>query len=158
MLPNHLVEKALHGERIECNDVDKGLHLNPNLLDENVNWVSVQGYFSVGAWPIVSDAMEYLESDPKWHCYICSRDLSLSASVVCEFCLKQNWYHLSCIGLTAAPKKAMWFCYFCYGSRAEANIKVMLMNKRNQCKYFVFYIAIYIIMLLINFRLADAYR
>ena len=30
MLPNNLVEKALHGERIECDDLDTDFHLKPN--------------------------------------------------------------------------------------------------------------------------------
>jgi len=34
MLPDHLVEKALHGKRLESFDLDNGLHLKSNLLDE----------------------------------------------------------------------------------------------------------------------------
>ena len=56
---------------------------------------------------------------------------ALSVSAVCEPCLK--WYHVSCVGLTAAPKKAMRFCRFCYGSQAEAmkitDVKVTITNK-----------------------------
>ena len=67
----------------------------------------------------------------KWHYSTCRRDLSLSVSAVCESCL--NWYHLSCVGLTAVPKKAMWFYRFCYGNQAEAvkitDVKVTIMNK-----------------------------
>jgi len=81
MLSNHLVEKALHGERLECNDLDKDLHFKPNLSDKNIKWVSGQWFFIGSAWNIISDAMVNLENDPKWNRYICSRDLSLSASV-----------------------------------------------------------------------------
>jgi len=42
ILPDHLVGKALNGERIECTDLNKDLHLKLNLLDENVNWVVLQ--------------------------------------------------------------------------------------------------------------------
>ncbi|XP_065908034.1 uncharacterized protein [Dysidea avara] len=63
--------------------------------------------------------MMELENAPKWNCYTCSRDLSLSTSVACESCL--NWYHLNCVGLTSAPKKAVWFCRLCYGVQARMN-------------------------------------
>jgi len=119
MLPDHLVEKALHGKKLESFDLDNGLHLKSNLLDENVNWASVEDFFTDGAWNSFTDAIIDLENVPNWKCYTCSRDLSLSASGFCESCL--NWYHLNCVGLTSAPKKAVWFCRLCYGVQARMN-------------------------------------
>ena len=56
----------------------------------------------------MTDLMAKLEEDPKWKCGACHKDLSLFESIVCESCLV--WNHLKCVGLTAAPKRAVWFC------------------------------------------------
>ena len=73
--------------------------------------------------------MAKLEKDPKWKCATCHKDLSLFKSVACESCLV--WNHLKCIGLTASPKKVVWFCRLCHGTsdevqrRETANSKVI---------------------------------
>ena len=131
MLPDHLVEKVLQNEILECEQL-KGnlLEFSPNLLDENVNWASVQKYFTRAAWIQITNKMQKLRRDPKWKCGTCHEDLSLSPSVVCKSCL--TWYHLKCVGLTAAPKKTLWFCPLCNGTddavkkKENAEIKVNL--------------------------------
>ena len=65
MLPDHLIEKALRGERFESNEIGNSLHLKSNLLDENVNWVSVEDFFTDGAWSKATDAMMELENAPE---------------------------------------------------------------------------------------------
>jgi len=127
ILPHDLVEKAQRGEKINCKQLGD-LNLAPNLLDENVNWAGVQSYFSNAAWSKISNAMAVLEENPEWKCRTCSQDLSLLTSAVCESCL--YWYHLKCVGLFAAPKKAVWFCRLCYGDSVKtqdtADNKVMI--------------------------------
>ena len=50
MLPDHLVEKALQNEILECEELSGNLlEFSPNLLDKNVNWASVQKYFTKAA-------------------------------------------------------------------------------------------------------------
>lgn len=92
------------------------LEFSPNLLDENANWASVQKFFTKAAWTKVTEMVAKLEKNPKWKCGVCCKDLSSSTSIVYECCL--TWYHLKCIGLTVAPKRAMWFCRYCYGTDA----------------------------------------
>ena len=106
MLPDHLVEKVLQNEILECEQLDGNLlEFSPNILDENVNWASVQKYFTRAAWIQVTDKMAKLKKHPKWKCGTCHEDLLSSPSVVCESCL--IWFHLKCVGLTAAPKKTL---------------------------------------------------
>ena len=106
MLPDHLVERVLQNEILECKQLGGNLlEFSPNLLDENVNWVSVQKYFTRAAWVQVTNKMAKLKRDPKWKCGTCHEDLSSSPSVVCESCLV--WHHLKCVGLTGAPKKTL---------------------------------------------------
>ena len=69
----------------------------------------MQKFFTKAAWVKIIDFMAKLEEDPKWKCGACHKDLSLSESVVCESCLV--WYHLKYIGLTVAPKRAVWLCH-----------------------------------------------
>ena len=109
MLPDHLVTKALQTGVLEYEEVNcNSLEFSPSLLDENVNWASVQKFFTKEAWVKMTDLMVKLEEDPKWKCGACHKDLSLFESIVCESCLV--WNHLKCVGLTAAPKRAVWFC------------------------------------------------
>ena len=76
----------------------------------------MQRFFSKAAWTKVTDMIAKLEKNPKWKCGVCYKDLSSSTSIVCECYL--TWYHLKCIGLTGAPKRAVWFCRYCYGTHA----------------------------------------
>ena len=114
MLPDHLVTKALQTGVLEYEEVNcNSLEFSPSLLDENVNWASVQKFFTKEAWVKMTDLMVKLEEDPKWKCGACHKDLFLFESVVCESCLV--WNHLKCVGLTAVPKRAVWFCRLCHG-------------------------------------------
>jgi len=45
MLPDKLVKKALLGEKIGRREIINDAQLTLNLLDENVNWASVQRFF-----------------------------------------------------------------------------------------------------------------
>ena len=46
MLPDHLIKKVLQNEILECEELSgNSLEFSPNLLDENVNWASVQNFF-----------------------------------------------------------------------------------------------------------------
>ena len=65
MLPDELLEKALQNEVLECKELSGNLQLCPNLLDENVNWASVQEFFSKAAWTKVTNMIAKLEKNPK---------------------------------------------------------------------------------------------
>ena len=58
-----------------------------NLLDENINWASVQHFFTTAAWGKVSDMIPELEKNSQWKCGACHKDLSTAASIICESCL-----------------------------------------------------------------------
>ena len=76
MLPKDVVEKALHGELINAEQVPHDpLGLSLGLLDENVNWRLVERYFEKGAWVKMINLMSHLKSDPKWTCSTCQEDL-----------------------------------------------------------------------------------
>ena len=47
MLLSHLVEKALYGERLECNNLDKDLRLKSNLLDEMSTGSKFKGFLVI---------------------------------------------------------------------------------------------------------------
>ena len=83
MLPDHLIKKVLQNEILECEELSgNSLEFSPNLLDENVNWASVQKFFTKAAWIQVTDKMVELETDPKWESGTYRKDLLLSPSVV----------------------------------------------------------------------------
>jgi len=85
MLPSHLVTKALQSEVLEYEElICNSLEFSLRLLDENVNWASMQKFFTKEAWVKITNLMSKLEEDPKWKCGVCYNDLSLSESVVCE--------------------------------------------------------------------------
>ena len=142
MLPDGLIKKVVQDELLECDDLSSNLlEFSPNLLDENVNWASVQRFFTKAAWIQITDKMAELQRDPKWKCGACHDDLLLSPSVVCESCLV--WYHLKCVGLTAAPKKTLWFCRSCYATDDTVEKKETTETKVDTvlaiaCFYFIF--------------------
>lgn len=113
ILPDDLVERAILGEKIGHKEIVSQAQLSPSLLDDNVNWASVQHFFTKPAWTKVSNMMTELEKTPGWKCGACHQDL-LSASIVCEACLV--WYHLKCSGLHAVPKRTEWFCRLCFAA------------------------------------------
>ena len=83
MLPDHLVTKALQSEVLEYEElIRNSLEFSPSLLDENVNWASVQKFFNKPTWVKITDLMAKLEEDPKWRCGACHKDLSLLELVV----------------------------------------------------------------------------
>ena len=132
MLPDHLIKEVLQNEILECEELSGNLlEFSPNLLDENVNWASVQKFFMKAAWIQVTDKMAELERDPKWKCGACHKDLLVSPSVVCESCLE--WYHLKCVGLTVAPKKSLWFCRLCHGTDDAVEKKETTETKVRMC-------------------------
>ena len=142
MLPDGLIKKVVQDELLECDDLSSNLlEFSPNLLDENVNWASVQRFFTKAAWIQITDKMAELQRDPKWKFGACHDDLLLSPSVVCESCLV--WYHLKCVGLTAAPKKTLWFCRPCYATDDTVEKKETTETKVDTvlaiaCFYFIF--------------------
>jgi len=101
LLSGDLATKAL-SEVLEYEEV---IRKSSSLLDENVNWASMQKFFTKEAWVKITELMAKLEEDPKWKCGACHNDLSLSESVVCESYLV--WYYLKYIGLIIAPKRAV---------------------------------------------------
>ena len=68
MLPDVLLEKALQNKVLECKEFSSNLQFCLNLLDESVNWVSVQKFFSKAAWTKVTDMVANLEKNPNWKC------------------------------------------------------------------------------------------
>ena len=140
ILPDKLVKKALLGEKIGKKEAIGGIEPTTNLLDENVNWASVQRFFTKAAWGKVSDMIAELEKNPQWKCGACHKDLSTAASIICESCLV--WYHLKCSGLTVSPKKVEWFCRLCY---ASCSTYTMLHNGNHRievifCLYYKHYV------------------
>ena len=129
MLPDELVKKALSGEKIGQKEIISDVQLSLSLLDENVNWVSVQQFFTKAVWVKVADMIAELEKNPQWKCGVCHKDISLTPSIVCESCLV--WYHIKCSGLNVAPKKAEWFCQLCY---ATCSTDVLRNNESNGIK------------------------
>ena len=128
ILLDNVVKQALHDKLIEMKEVPTyASELSTSLLDENVNWKLVEKYFTKSAWSKVSGLIGQLQKDPNWICGVCQEDLSLSSSVVCECCLV--WYHFSCAGLNNQPKKAAWFCRFCYKVYTQGNTKICSLNK-----------------------------
>ena len=114
MLPDNLVAKAQQGYSLEAKELGDDLFFSLNLLDENVNWVSVQRFFTKSTWIRVTNAMMELAKDPQYLCGSCHKDLHLSHSIICEACL--TWYHLRCPGLAVAPKRTDWFCRVCHST------------------------------------------
>ena len=119
ILPDNVVKQALDGKLIELEEIPTNAsNLSTSLLDENVNCKMVGEYFTKSAWLKATHLIEQLQNDPNWICVVCQEDLSLSDSIVCECCLV--WYHFSCAGLCNKPKRAAWFCIFCYKAYAES--------------------------------------
>ena len=114
MLPDDLVVKAQQGFTVEAKELGDDLFFSLNLLDENVNWASVQQFFTKSAWIRVTNTMMELAKDPKYLCGSCHEDLHFAHSIVCESCLA--WYHLRCAGLADAPKRTDWFCRICHNT------------------------------------------
>ena len=56
MLSDHLVTKPFQSEVLEYEDViPNSLEFSPSLLDENVNWISVQKFFTKEAWVLLRE-------------------------------------------------------------------------------------------------------
>ena len=62
MLPDGLIKKVVQDELLECDDLSSNLlEFSPNLLDENVNWASVQRFFTKAAWIQITNKMAELQ-------------------------------------------------------------------------------------------------
>ena len=118
MFSENVVNKVLRGELIKIEEVPQDpFELSLCLVDENVNWRVVERYLEKSAWTKMVHLMSCLQSDPKWFCRVCQEDLESFKSIVCESCLV--WYHQKCVSINIPPKKAPWFCRFCYSNCCE---------------------------------------
>lgn len=111
-----VAKSAISGDRlVEEDEVECRPEKVPcSVLDENVDICLVRHYFTVEAWKVVDGVMKKKEEIDEWLCSMCHHDLHSKPSIICELCLK--WYHFSCVGLTAQPKKKNWFCRQCIAS------------------------------------------
>ena len=64
-----------------------------------------------------------------WFCGVYQQDLG-SKSIICESCLV--WYHQKCVSINIPPKKAPWFCHFCYFDCCERDATE---NKVSPCMH-----------------------
>ena len=114
LVPNDAVQLALQGILIEKDVLElRPSYLPACLLDENVELQLVQRYFTSEAWVAVSNAIGAMSGVVTYYCKICDMDTKDDECIVCDACL--CWMHMSCTGLSKAPKKRKWFCKTCAG-------------------------------------------
>ena len=114
-------DKAVnHGELIDEEAVETRPEKIPNCcIDENVNVYHVKKYFTVDAWKIVLQVLDWKKTHSNWSCKVCDQDLDGKIAIACDSCL--DWYHLHCIGLRNAPKRKEWFCRSCHAQASQNN-------------------------------------
>ena len=78
---------------------------------------------------LIDPPLTFILIDPMWFCGVYQQDLG-SKSIICESCLV--WYHQKCVSINIPPKKAPWFCHFCYFDCCERDATE---NKVSPCMH-----------------------
>lgn len=77
--------------------------INNAVLDEHVDIYLVRPMFTATLWTKITKAVEDKRKANVWLCGHCNRDLQDGGCILCDCCL--SWFHLSCCGVSRAPKK-----------------------------------------------------
>ena len=87
-------------------------------IDENVNIHRIKKFFNEDGWKLILEVIKVKRDCCKWSCPICCHELEDCTTIACDSCLE--WHHLSCVGLSAPPKRKEWFGRLC-DADAKAN-------------------------------------
>ena len=87
-------------------------------IDENLNIHRIKKFLTEDEWKLILEVIKVKRDCYKWSCAICCYELEDCTTIACDSCLE--WHHLSCVGLSAPPKRKEWFCRL-FHADAKAN-------------------------------------